>query len=248
MRVLTLNVANPPADRAKGLLEWLWHQPDELLVLTEVGRGKGSQLIGQVCRAAGYDVHASDPGDLGVLIVSRDGALTDVRGPEPAVLPGRVKTVATQGITVLGVYGAASDPVRYSSKTQRQRKRDWLTAYDDALAAWLPTAGPTLMIGDLNLVDPVHDVPLKYVLSEETAVYEGLSARHDLTDAYRLSHPDEVDVSWVDHSGVGCRYDHAFVTADLRDRVAACDLDHGPRESGLTDHSALRIDLLDARP
>ena len=243
MRVLTLNVANPPAERARGLLEWLWHQPDELLVLTEVGRGKGSQLIGQVCRAAGYEVHASDPVDLGVLIVSRDGAVAETPPPTPRVLPGRVKTVVAQGITVLGVYGAASDPVRYSSKTQRQRKRDWLTAYDDALASWLPSAGPTLMIGDLNLVDPVHDDPLKYVLPEETAAYDGLTSRHGLTDAYRTQHPDEADVSWVDHSGVGCRYDHAFVTADVVRRVVACDLDHGPREAGLTDHSALLVEV-----
>ncbi|AKU15117.1 endonuclease/exonuclease/phosphatase family protein [Luteipulveratus mongoliensis] len=246
LRVLTLNVSNPPAERAKGLLEWLWHQPDEVLVLTEVGKGPGSRLIAQVCRAAGYSVLASDPQDLGVLVVGRDVDIESAELPCPMVLPGRVCAVHPVGadpLLIVGVYGAASDPVRYSSKAQRERKREWLTAYDVWLREWLPTSGPSLMIGDLNLVDPQHDSTLRYVLAEETATYHALSEEHGLVDAYRAHHPDGDAISWVDHSGAGCRYDHAFASPDVVRRVTACDLDHEPRVAGLTDHSALRITL-----
>ncbi|MDE9366888.1 hypothetical protein PZ938_14830 [Luteipulveratus sp. YIM 133132] len=158
-------------------------------------------------------------------------------------LAGRVCVVSVAGVTLVGVYGAASDPVRYSSKAQRQRKREWLAAYDRWLADWLPGAGPTLMVGDLNIVDPQHDSRLPYVLPEEAALYDALVRRHGLTDAYRLHHPDGDAITWVDHSGAGCRYDHAFVTAEPAGAVRGCDLLHAPREAGFTDHSALRVQL-----
>ena len=43
--VLTLNISRPPKDRAAALLEYLWHREDDILVLTETGRGEGSALI-----------------------------------------------------------------------------------------------------------------------------------------------------------------------------------------------------------
>ncbi|MGB4837330.1 MAG: hypothetical protein WBP28_14775, partial [Nostocoides sp.] len=86
--ILTLNISRPPVQRARLLLDYLWHREEELLVLTETGRGGGSELIGQVCRAAGYAVesslHAPDgrrrPGlsatSLGVLVVGRGVSVT----------------------------------------------------------------------------------------------------------------------------------------------------------------------------
>ena len=262
LSVLALNVSAPPEARARELLAWLWveGEEDDVWVLTEVSPSPGSRLIARVCRAAGFAVHVTDArlgGGLGVMVVVRDPALQgeveDVEGL--SVLPGRVlplRVSRREGgeIRLLAVYGAASDPVRYSSSVQRQRKREWIAAFDAWLGEWLagdPDA-PAVLVGDLNLVDPLHDDELRYVLAEETEFLAKLTAStspggHGLVDAYRLRHPDAREVSWVDHSGVGCRYDHAFVSADLAPAVVSCDLLHGAREAGLTDHSALRVRL-----
>lgn len=246
--LLTLNVSNPPKARAEALLHWLWPRDEDVWVLTEVGTGAGSSLLVSVCRAAGFDVHVTDRSDLGVLTVARAGSLAEAPVESPAVLPGRVDSLVwqpdshtkTSGVELrlLAAYGAASDPVRYSSKAQRERKRQWLAAYDAVLGEWVGRGPRGVVIGDLNLVDPVHDDELKFVLPEETATYAGLSERHGLVDAFRVQH-DDAQVSWVDHTGVGCRYDHAFVTMDLT--VTACDLVHEPRLDDLTDHSALTL-------
>lgn len=256
LTVLALNVSAPTRERARGLLELLWPDDDEVWVLTETSGGEGTRLIAQVCRAAGHQVLVSDQraGDgRGVMVVGRGVAVAvEEEVPEPAVLPGRVLPVRVgeQGPTgepalrLAAVYGAASDPVRYSSSAQRQRKRDWIEAFGSWLPGWRTAyPGPGAVVGDLNLVDPQHDDELRYVLPEETAALAALESEHGLVDAYRHRHPDAREVSWVDHSGVGCRYDHAFVTADLAPAVLACDLLPGPRESGLTDHSALRLTL-----
>lgn len=258
--LLALNVATPTAERAKELLGWLWHEGEDaqIWVLTETSAGPGSRLIAQVCRAAGFQVLLTSPaegGGRGVMVVVRDAALavSVEEGDRPEVLPGRVLPlrVVLPGesgvLRLLGVYGAASDPVRYSSSAQRRRKREWIAAFDAWLRGWraVDPGSPGVVIGDLNLVDPQHDDELAYVLAQETALLERLVGEppdgHGLLDAYRLSQPAAREVSWVDHSGVGCRYDHAFVTPDLAPAVAACSLDHAPRLAGLTDHSALRL-------
>ncbi|GAA1186284.1 hypothetical protein GCM10009584_30500 [Ornithinimicrobium humiphilum] len=253
--LLALNVAAPTRERARGVLELLWPDEDDVWVLTETSGGEGTRLLAQVCRAAGHGVHVTDrasAGGRGVMVVTRRPDLVaEVEElPGPSVLPGRVLPLrVTDGggevLRVLGVYGAASDPVRYSSATQRRRKREWLAALDAWLPAWrsVDPDAPGVVVGDLNLVDPLHDDPLPHVLLEETELLAGLEGRHGLVDAFRLRHPASTEVSWVDHSGVGCRYDHAFVTPDLVPRVVACDLHQAPREAGLTDHAALRLVL-----
>lgn len=248
--LLTLNVGRPPRERAEGLLAYLWSRPEHVLVLTEVGTGGGSGLIAAVAKASGFAVAGLGPNlrDLGVTIIGREIELSPDAVPRPGVLPGRVETVvahaASGPVRIAGVYGAASDPVRYASGVQRQRKRDWLAAFDVWLDAWLRDDGtPQVLIGDLNIADPIHTSPLRYVLAEELRSYVGLSADHGLTDAWRHTHPDAAAVSWVDHTGAGCRYDHAFVTPGLVDAVASCTLDDAPRLEGLTDHSALSLVL-----
>lgn len=250
MRLLTLNVSAPTRERARGLLEHLWPAQDDVWVLTETTGGEGTRLIAQICRAAGHEVLLSDRsagGGRGVMVVGRgvDVRVEDLPGPE--VLPGRVLPVRVEAgsgtVRVLGVYGAASDPVRYSSAAQRTRKREWTAAFLDWLHRWRQVDPdlPAVLIGDLNWVDPLHEARLPHVLPEETAALAALDGRHGLVDAFRAAHPGRAAVSWVDHSGAGCRYDHAFVTPDLP--VVACDLDQEPRVGGLTDHAALRLVL-----
>lgn len=239
--LLTLNVANPPKDRAERLLHWLWTRDEDVWVLTEAGRGEGSALMLRVCRAAGYAVVATDRVDLGLLVVSRTEPLRLEPVTPPPLLPGRVAALVlgeADPLRLLAVYGAASDPVRYSSKDQRARKREWLAAFDGLVEEWAARRGPGALLGDLNIVDPDHADPLPYVLPEEVATYEALSSRHGLRDAYRERHTEDAP-SWVDHTGAGCRYDHAFVSEDVE--VLAADLDDAPRASGLSDHSALTL-------
>lgn len=252
--LLALNVSAPTPERARGLLELLWPAEDDVWVLTETSAGEGTRLIAQVCRAAGHGVHVTDlaeAGGRGVMVVTRRSGLRveveDLAGP--AVLPGRVLPLrlaeGERRLRLLAVYGAASDPVRYSSAAQRRRKREWLAAFDPWVGRWRAAHphDPAVIVGDLNLVDPLHDDELPHVLPEETALLAALGERHGLVDAFRHLHPTSTEVSWVDHSGAGCRYDHAFVTPDLLPRVRACDLVQPTRESGLTDHAGLRLEL-----
>lgn len=246
----TLNISRPPRERAKDVLAYLWECEEEVLILTETGWGAGTALIEDVCRAAGFATFSSlrapaggrrggvDGSSLGVLVVDRRSRLTRLDVPGPAVLPERVLLAECAGaedglepVRLIAVYGAASDPVRYASAGQRQRKRDWLLAFLTWLTE-LPPA-PTILAGDLNIVAPGHRARLPYVLTEERTAYglltEGLGYRDPLAA--------DPEPTWVDHSGAGCRYDYVLTTAPLP--VGEITIDHRPRLAALTDHAAL---------
>ncbi|QQR99411.1 MAG: endonuclease/exonuclease/phosphatase family protein [Austwickia sp.] len=270
--VLALNLAAPTPAAARGLLEYLWARDEQVLVLSEVSRGEGSRLVLEVCRAAGYVVAVApmQGRDRGVAVVVRDPGLSVGAAAYPS--GPRVVRVPAGPVVVIGVYGAASDPVRYSSAAQRERKRAWLRDFVGLAEAAAADPGPLLVAGDLNIVDPDDREGLPYVLLEERDAYERLIAA-GLVDAYRVAalggggaggssgtrgSPRTVGnpgtggcpgtggipstggshVTWVDHSGVGCRYDHALGRGL---DVLAAQIDHHPREQGLTDHSALAV-------
>ncbi|GAB3710106.1 endonuclease/exonuclease/phosphatase family protein [Mariniluteicoccus flavus] len=240
IRIEALNVASPSTAAAERLLAHLASADADVLVLSELGRGAGSSLLLRTLRTAGFTVLASDSAELGVAVVARALALEPLPALDLAVLPGRVLPVSVAGVRLLATYGAASDPVRYASAAQRERKRAFLAAWVDAVEGWLEPG--SVVMGDLNLCDPVHTDRLPYVLPEETAAYVRLVGDLGLVDAWRAQNPDAAERSWVDHTGVGCRYDHALVTPDLAPRVTTCRLDHGVRPA-LTDHAALLLEL-----
>lgn len=235
--VLGLNVSAPTAERARELLAYLWLREEQVLVLTEMTGGAGSRLMLQVCEAAGYVVLAPPlkVRERGCVVIVRDAALKVGTAEFPE--GPRVVRVPIDGVTLLGVYGVASDPVRYSGSAQRDRKRAWLTRFTD-LAAAEKDSGPVLIIGDLNFVDPDDRDGLPYVLAEERAAYDRL-LELGFVDAYRAI-TGSTSITWVDHGGVGCRYDHAFACGL---RVVGAEIDDVPRVEGHTDHSAIAVDV-----
>lgn len=186
-----------------------------------------------MCEAAGHAVHAPTERGLGVTVVNRrpDLPLTWLS----TALSPRLEMFEVAGIRVAGVYGRASDPVCYSSAASRQTKRVWLADFQD----WVTRERPDVLLGDLNVVDPEFTDRLPYVLAEEVETYHRLG-QIGYADAFRRFHGP--DVSWRDHTGVGCRYDHGLVIPQTC-TVRACILDHSPRLAGLTDHSALILSV-----
>lgn len=234
--LLALNVASPSPEAARALLEYLWHRDEQVWVLSELTRGRGSRLVLDVCRAAGHRVAATPPDQSGsagrgVAVVVTDPGL-EVNAAAPT--GPRLVEVEVAGVRVLGVYGAASDPVRYSDKAQRARKRAWLEDFVATVEQATSRPGPLVVAGDLNIVDPDDVDGLRHVLPEERAAYDRLTEM-GLDDAYRAAHHGS-RVTWVDHSGVGCRYDHVF-TRDAN--VLAVDIDDSPRLAAHSDHSAI---------
>jgi exonuclease III len=65
------------------------------------------------------------------------------------------------------------------------------------------------------------------------------------TDAWRARNPGIREWSWIEPWGrhVGYRLDHALVSPALFPRVQTVRYSHAERESGISDHSALILEL-----
>jgi exodeoxyribonuclease III len=239
LAVLTLNVCSPSRPRAERQLEWLDERPEQVFVLTEISGGGGSEFLAERMRSAGWAVSASSPRERerGVMVCSRV-SLEPPSAPIASYLPERVEAVSLGGLELIGVYA----PSRDESPEKVARKRRFLAELLTSIGAREPTA--TVLIGDLNIVERTNRAVDKVFQDWEYELYEELPSLGWL-DAYRSLHPDRVELSWADGEGHGYRFDHAFVTADLRNCLLRCEYVHDTRDSDLSDHSAMVIELED---
>lgn len=250
LSLLTLNIANPSAERAERQLGWLAERPEDVFVLTETKASQGCALLADAFKAAGYAVFDSRPapGEYGVMIISKVQALPDDFTDRVDYLPTRAGScllpVGSGSIRLIGVYV----PSRDASPEKIERKQRWLDAFNRALDTCHDQ--PMLLLGDLNVLEPDHQPAYRFFAPFEYDFYRGLSSRHGLIDAFRRCHGDHVEHSWVGRTGDGYRYDHAFSSASLRDGVARCGYEHQVRLDKLSDHSAmtLRLSIEPPRP
>jgi exodeoxyribonuclease-3 len=236
--ILAMNIGNPSRERAERQLEWLQERDEDILVLTETAPSRGCELIAERFGGARWEVRFPRPGEgeRGVMIASRVGLAE--RGEDViSYLPARAELATLAGgvLEVLGVYV----PSRDDSIVKTERKRRFIEDLSDG-AREVPSQG--VLIGDLNVLEPSHRPPYAWFQDWEYDFYDGLLTA-GWVDAYRLRSPAAIEHSWVSHDGDGYRYDHAFVSAALAERVLDCSYVHETREPGLTDHSAMTLRL-----
>ena len=239
MKLLTINVGNPSPTRAERQLAWLSGRSDDVLVLSELGTGSGSTMLVDCLAVAGYaTIWQKPPADeRGVLLATRLEVADALAGP--AFLPWRASAAVFQDshVVVVGVYV----PSRDASPEKTERKRRFLVE----MCRWLDGLSHEkvrLVIGDFNLLDR-HHVPRHGFFGEwEYAVFDTLSAS-GLVDAFRLVEPNRQEYSWIDRGGEGYRFDHCLVDRVVATKVRECSYLHETRQGGLTDHSAMELDI-----
>lgn len=62
-------------------------------------------------------------------------------------------------------------------------------------------------------------------------------------DAWRHDHPQGQEYTWYSHRGRGFRLDHLFLSPRCAPFLRSARFDHTLRSAGLTDHSALLVEL-----
>jgi exonuclease III len=103
---------------------------------------------------------------------------------------------------------------------------------------------PFIMVGDLNTGRNDLDIEGNGVSFYCADQFVGLHEQAGLTDLWRLRHGERRDWTWRSNKN-GFRIDHAFGNQAFVDRFPnfRCEIDHEPRVTELTDHSAIILDL-----
>ena len=267
MRIATWNVNSLKA-RLEKVQWWLDRTKPDVLLMQETklaDRDAPSAVFGD----AGYALaHHGEGRWNGVAIASRCGmeevvtnfgeplrpAETSDAGDEQPLAEARMIAAVCGGVRVVSVYAPNG---RVVGSPFYEAKLAWF----DRLTRWLERSAdvnaPVVVGGDFNVAPEDADV------WDPAACHGGthVSAREreafvrvcgvGLVDAYRLQHPEPGRYTWWDYragnfqKNFGMRIDHLLVSAPVKSRVLATEIDREARKGKPipSDHAPLVVDL-----
>ncbi len=115
-------------------------------------------------------------------------------------------------------------------------------AYWQSLVAFarLRKDEPTMLIGDFNTGRHRADEPgATFTCTAQLGLLWTLGYR----DAWRETHPDGIEPTWVSPRGSGFRIDGAHLSAPLLGRLLGARHSQRERRLGISDHSCVVVDL-----
>lgn len=165
-----------------------------------------------------------------------------------------LETVIDGHVRVINVYMPNGDTIE---SPKFQYKLEWMRAFTDYIAQYLDSDEAVIIGGDFNVAITDRDVwnPKNYVGSSISApaAREIMQSWLDAGwfDAWRESHPDEVDYTWYGYRGrdtignrQGLRLDYFLANKTAAKMIRACEIDTAPRNAAKpSDHCGLMIKL-----
>jgi exodeoxyribonuclease III len=246
MRILAVNVqAGGINAKIDALLERALGHEADIYVLSEFRDSPTGVHIRETLEQSGYPRQTYSRGHRGngVLV-----AACEIFEPvhNPAGLPedgypnAMIECVFAD-MHVIGVYLPGQD-----------RKRPHLDYLIRLTQAMDEQNIPAVIVGDFNSgrneTDIEANLGKKRLVDEFSTAEQYRLLEQQWHEAWLYKHPGEVEFSWYPRTGPplrknGWRLDKAFVSRALLPRVRDVFYDHGFRLEGLTDHSALIVDL-----
>ena len=230
MRLLTWNIRAGGGARLGPIAAALACHQADVLVLTEYRSGVAGIRLRAMLRDMGYVwLSPVEPPGIrnGVLIASRrkpgSTALLAAHVPEP----WRMLTATFDRVRVFGVY--------------MPNLKVKIPYWEALIAAAAPHANRhALAIGDFNTCRAFVDEPGAI---DRTAHFIDRIEAAGYRDLWRDRFPEGREFSWYSHRGNGFRVDHAFVSPPLARRIGTIGYSHAERAAGISDHSALVLEI-----
>lgn len=220
MKIVTLNIQHGGGKRISPIIAFLKQLNADLIVLTEYrldDKNLGKQLVelGYKNQIAGN----AQSKENSVLIVSKVAF-------EVLSTSQRIVSVRLNDIVIFGVYFPQGD----------EKRPIYMKLKDGVMDA----GSLVLVLGDFN-------TGLHYIdeAGKTFACADSFESLKDvgLVDSWRTRHPTTKEFSWFSSQGNGFRIDHVFCSELLEQKVSNIEYIHSPRESKITDHSALVVEV-----
>ena len=231
LRLLAWNIRQGGGTRLSRIVAAITQHEADVLILSEYRGGESGERLRAALAAIGYvHVSAAAPplGCNGTLIAARkpfdDGGPLTEAVPEPY----RIVRAYIGPLRIYGVY-----------MPNLLKKVPYWQGLIAALAAE-SLQSQALAIGDFNTCrayvdEPGAIDPCAHFLDEVAAI--------GFCDLWRRRYPEGREFSWYSTRGNGFRIDHAFLSPALVGRTGVVRYSHDERTTGLSDHSALILDL-----
>ncbi|WP_137124471.1 exodeoxyribonuclease III [Roseomonas sp. HF4] len=248
MKLATFNV-NSIRQRAGHVARFLERAQPDLLFLQET-RCTAEQVPAMEFEALGYRTHAigQQGGRNGVAVISRMPfeVVAEALPGDAEDAQARYIEVRAGGMQAAGIYlpnGNSGGEAGFAYKIAwMERLR---AVAQDRLDAFIPFA----VLGDFNVCPTGADLapgalpPTDALVRPETRARFRALLHLGLTDALRALHPAETLFTYWDYGAAfetnrGLRIDHVLLSAELAERLEACEVDTMPRgEAQPSDHT-----------
>ncbi|MBF0186081.1 MAG: endonuclease/exonuclease/phosphatase family protein [Magnetococcales bacterium] len=229
-RLLAWNIRHGGGRRAKDILSRIVRHRPDILVLSEFRNDRTGQELCMGLQALGFiythTLEAPEKAN-SVLIASRE--YVELARPLNSGLekPHMLLDAELLGISLVGVYMPNNN-----AKTPY---------WEAVLAAAKDRADkPCLFVGDFNTGKHYIDELGATLVS---APFMDSMEAVGFADLWRGRNPDGKEFTWISNAGNGFRLDHAFASPSLAERVVDVFYSHAERLDGVSDHSALIIDI-----
>ena len=229
-RILSWNILQGGGSRIEAILEVIASHAPDIVTLQEVRRNKGETVLRDGLEAIGLDniyLPQTESARQNTVLVAARTAFEAQPWPDDT---GRCHVVR-----------ATFDALTLFAMHFPQKKAQ-IPLFHALLD--LPTDTTTLLMGDMNCGIPFEDSDTKTF--QNTYLFQQL-LMHGWTDTWRSRNPEALEFTWISAKRRnGFRYDHALATNSLDQAIDSVAYDHGPRESGISDHSAIVVNLTGA--
>jgi exodeoxyribonuclease-3 len=229
-RVLTWNIRAGGGTRLVRIAQAIAAHDADVLVLTEYRSGEAGRLLRAVLRDQGYGWFSpvDPPGTRnGVLIAARSRPRLAAHVAEHVPEPWRMLAVTIGRVRLFGIY-----------MPNLKAKIPYWEAFIEASTPH--SGGRALALGDFNTCRAYVDEP---GATDVTALFLDKIQVAGFRDVWRDRYPDGREYSWYSHRGNGFRIDHAFASPLLARRIGVVRYSHDERTTGLSDHSALLVEI-----
>jgi len=231
LRLLAWNIRQGGGTRLPRITAAIAQHEADVLVISEYRGGESGERLRAALAAIGYPhVTASVPpsGGNGVLIAARQAF--DDGGPVSDAVPDPCRMVRAYfgALRIYGIY-----------MPNLLKKVPYWETLIAALAAE-PLQAEAVAIGDFNTCRAYVDEP--GAIDVCAHYMDGIEAI-GFCDLWRRRYPEGREFSWYSTRGNGFRIDHGFLSPALAERAGEIRYSHDERCTGLSDHSALLLDL-----
>lgn len=230
MKLVSLNIRHGGGIRVPGILRYLLSHDPDVIVLTEFRENANAEPLRSGLAAGGLRHFAAasiDPKQNSVCILSKVPFETRTYPDLPPQDRHRLISAHFNDIAVYGVY--------FSQNKAKAGLFEFLAKNEHR-----PTETTYFIVGDFNT--GIHFQDEQGATFYCAAQFQALS-ESGLIDSWRTRNPNTKEFSWFSNHGNGFRIDHVFSNPAADSSIQQVFYDHLPRESKVTDHSALVVEV-----
>jgi exodeoxyribonuclease III len=233
IRIVSLNIQQGGGKRTGPIADWLTTKTTSAVVLPEWRNNTSGQCIRKRLTSSGFQTvrAAHEISKNSLLLAAKDLTEWWEVTPSNSAKGSLILIELRQRIQLLGCYFP-----------QRRAKAPFFQQCIH-LAKKRPDV-PLVMIGDFNTGRSDLDIEgggSRFFCSD---LFEALTREAGLIDLWRERHGDRREWTWCSPRN-GFRIDHVFGNKAFVARFPTfrCAIDHAPRKSGLSDHSAVVLEV-----